>query len=371
MLSARHIPLLVVAPLLSVVTVYIQFKALPGGGYPYLESSQIQRHDAVLAGTAGDPWQYRVLSEWVVEVVLDLCRSVGITFSNGFLIVRFAQNVGIFVLAFALYRALGIPSRAAYLGLGLVAWAMTQSLFDSDLQFNTYGDVIFYLAAALLIVKQRWWWLVPLVAVAALNRETIGLVPLLLVAGAAAVYGVRAAQTRRAVLVGGAALAAYAIVTVVLRAAVGPGEIILAYGKQPGTELLGYNVERPVTWINLFTTLNVLPFLALWWVRSWPRWLMGIALALVPIWFVVHFLSAVVAETRLFLVPLTVVFVPAVLAGAMATRASAPREAEEPAGYPSEAAPSGRWDAGSPPAPASAAGGARPASAARAARPSS
>ena len=368
MLSARHIPLLVVAALLSAVTVYIQFKAL---GYPYLETRQLERHEAVLNGTAGDPWQYRVLSEWAVEVVLDVCRTIGITFSNGFLIVRFLQNVLIFVLAFAWMRALAIPARAAYLGLALIAWAMTQALFDSDLQFNTYSDIIFYLAAALLIVRRRWGWLIPLVALGALNRETIGLVPVMLVAGAVAVYGLRAPETKRAALYAGAAFAAYALVTVVLRAAVGPGEIVLAYGQHPGSELFSYNVERPVSWTNLFVTLNVLPFLALWWIRDWPRWLLGFGAAVVPVWFAVHFVSAVVAETRLFLVPLALVFVPGVLAGVTAMRTSGPAAGTASTGYPSAATPSGPWDADSRLEPASASAGAEPASAARAGRPSS
>jgi hypothetical protein len=38
----------------------------------------IQRHQAVMDGRAGNPWQYRVLSEYIVEGMLRSARAIGI-----------------------------------------------------------------------------------------------------------------------------------------------------------------------------------------------------------------------------------------------------------------------------------------------------
>ena len=59
-----------------------------------------------------------------------------------------------------------------------------QSLDDcfdgSDIQFNTFFDVTFYLLAGLCILQKRFVWIVPITLLAALNRETSGLIPFLL-----------------------------------------------------------------------------------------------------------------------------------------------------------------------------------------------
>ena len=51
------------------------------------------------------------------------------------------------------------------------------------------------------------------------------------------------------------------------------------------------------------------------WSGVWPRELKGFFWAMVPAWIVVHFPLSQVAETRLFLVPQFMVFVPGALFG--------------------------------------------------------
>ena len=60
-------------------------------------------------------------------------------------------------------------------------------------------------------------------------------------------------------------------------------------------------------------TLNVLPLLSALSYRAWPLALKAILWSVVPAWLVVHFLGAMAAETRLFLVPCTMVFIPGAL----------------------------------------------------------
>jgi len=62
----------------------------------------------------------------------------------------------------------------------LLAFSIKNGFYDNDLSFNTYFDVIFYLSAVLLILKRRYFWVVLLMIPAALNRETSGAIPLLM-----------------------------------------------------------------------------------------------------------------------------------------------------------------------------------------------
>jgi hypothetical protein len=56
--------------------------------------------------------------------------------------------------------------------------------------------------------------------------------------------------------------------------------------------------------------LSFAPFLGLIAFRQSPLVLKRFAIALVPVWILVHFLGSVVSEARLFLVPQILVFIP-------------------------------------------------------------
>ena len=58
-----------------------------------------------------------------------------------------------------------------------------------------------------------------------------------------------------------------------------------------------------------------MPFIALWRLRHWPAPLKTFGLAVVPVWLAVHLFAAVIAETRLLLVPYALVAIPGALAG--------------------------------------------------------
>src|SRR2546427_11592439 len=63
------------ALLLSLFTVFLHLKAL---GRAYVLDYQVPRHLALMAGTAGNPWQYRVLSAWIVEAAHRVFAAVGV-----------------------------------------------------------------------------------------------------------------------------------------------------------------------------------------------------------------------------------------------------------------------------------------------------
>jgi hypothetical protein len=73
------------------------------------------------------------------------------------------------------------------------------------------------------------------------------------------------------------------------------------------------NLSDTRTVALLAATMNVLPLITLWRLRRLPAILRGFFWILVPVWFAVHAYIARLKETRYFLVPLAVVFIPAVL----------------------------------------------------------
>ena len=312
-------PALIVA--LALATVYVQYRGLledSGGRDPqqFIEVDLRERHDAILDHTQGDPWRYRLLSEWGAEASLQAADAAGFGKPAvvGFLGFRVLQNLAIFWMMWLYLRKLGIGWYESLFGLGLLAWGFTQALFHQAMSFNTYGDIAFYLAAGLLILHRRWWWVVPLTVAAAVNRETSGLIPVMLMAMAWPL-GWRSEEGRRALRIGAVALVAFAATYGIVRLAVGPGFFIKANGQDPGLDLFDYNVARGQTWDLVFQTLNILPLLALLAWRRWPPELKAFGVAIVPAWIAIHLFTSVLAESRLLLVPLALVFIPGVLAG--------------------------------------------------------
>ncbi len=127
-------------------------------GLAYLETgNQIQRHQAVLDGTAGNPWQYRVLATYLVNLVLVAFEDLHVPHSTAaaFMLARLVQDTSILLLAFMFYRRLGLPCLFPLLGMALLAWSIGYSHFDSDLSFSVFFDVIFYLLAGLCIFQGK------------------------------------------------------------------------------------------------------------------------------------------------------------------------------------------------------------------------
>jgi hypothetical protein len=125
--------------------------------------------------------------------------------------------------------------------------------------------------------------------------------------------GARTDDGRRAVRYGAAALAAFAITIASVRLIVGSAPLFKPFNLSPGFDYVRYNLRTGLTWEYLFRTLNIVPFVALAGLARWPRELKAFAIAIVPLWALVHLLASILAETRLLLVPYAVVFVPGAL----------------------------------------------------------
>jgi len=295
---------------LSIVTVWLQVQHLPEG-IRSLSDLQLPRHNAVITGQAPNPWRYRLLSEMVAELFIRMFQlfSIQQPYVPGLLFLRLLQNIAIFSLALALYQKLSGSKTLGLLGMLVLASSMTHVFYDSDLSFNTYFDVVFYLAATLLLLSDNFICAALVVPFAALNRETSALIPVMMFAALAARGEWRRSDLTSAI----AAAFAFLLVFVGLRLIMPARPLFVPHGQQLGLPLLVYNFARTITWSGLFATLGVAPVIGLLYLRSWTRLWRAFLVVVVPVWFLAHFLGGVVAETRLFLVPEAIVFVPGAL----------------------------------------------------------
>lgn len=279
-------------------------------------SVQIERHEKMLAGESEfyNPWQYRVFSMWVLEGVIQAFESTfpGKPAIIPYLFLNYLQFILIFWL-FIIYLRLLRVSNPYLLGCGLIilCYSMASSYFRSDLSFNTYFDIAFYLLAAVIILQKRYWWIVPLTFVAALNRETSGFIPLMLLAP----YSLESLKStpREKWMIAGISLLLFAIVFASVR---------LYYGYQPGyginnmsspADFLVFNFTFFRLYPLLIGTLSIVPILILFGLKHLPPVIRSWFWLIVPLWFVIHFIKSNAMETRLFLVPQVLIFVPALL----------------------------------------------------------
>jgi len=306
------------------MTVSLQVQTL---GRAYLETEQVKRHTNVLQRRTGSPYQYRVFSEYLVQGIFRVfewlrCPHPLLT---AFIGTRLLQNFLIFLLAALYYYKLGFPVFHTLLALSFLFWGMSHAFYNSDLSFNTYSDIICYLAAGLLILHERPVWIIPLTAIAALNRETSGLIPFLLLAEYWRIHRQEKklhpsffpTEPEKTLVIAGIALLVYATIFIGLRLVLGFRPLVLPPGNyRPGIEIFLYNVCRVQTWIHLFATVGILPALALLSFRRWPAVLQYFFWILVPAWLSIHILASLLAETRLILTPYALIFVPGAVWGA-------------------------------------------------------
>ena len=287
---------------LALFTVWAQFENPEIKGRTEL---QIERHNAVMHGEADAPWQYRVFAEGVVDGV---AKFIG--YFNAFVLVRVVQNLLIFMLAWMYFREWNFSIPLTIFGLTLLTGALLNAFHQSDLSFNIYFDIIFYLLALLLISERDYVWLPALTLIAALNRETSGLIPLLALASLSTVEA--GSPKRRALTLTVISFLLWVAVTLALRLLYPNLEIMTPYNVQPGMDLLRFNLA-PSSLYLLFLGLGLVPLAGLLAYPHWPRLLKYYFVAVIPLWLLIHLFLSVVGETRLFLVPMTIVLIPCAL----------------------------------------------------------
>jgi hypothetical protein len=268
---------------------------------------------------AGNPWQYRVLSEGVTEAFLRLGGALGIASPvPAFLFFRILQNAAIFLLATACYRRLKLSEGTIPLGLIAIAWGMTYATYNSDLHFSTYSEIVFYLLALLAVIEGRDWWIPPLTLLAALNRETAVFIPLFFLFSRIRFprnrfRGIKPELGRRSAEIFLASVLLYVAAYFGLRWSLGWRSFIDAWGA-PGLLRLRDNLTKGIGWQYVFLTVNAIPLLAVSSYRRWPKTLVGAFWGIALPWLIAHYAGkACLEETRFLLLPLAIVFIPGAL----------------------------------------------------------
>ena len=300
--------------LLSLITGFSQIKT---EGLAWQEANYLPRLEAAANHTAPAPWQYRVLTDRLVLAVchlavdLGLPRPIGLTFVT----LRLLQNLALFGLAFVFYRRLGIGAFLAILGLSAVAWGMTQANYGSTLAFAAYTDLLLYLAAALALLEGRYRWIVPITLVAALNRETSGLIPVMALAYAYARK--REGHAGRDVARPAAlALGLYFLIFAGLRLGYGVRPWVGdETGADPTFGFLLHNLTNDTAWGHAAGVLGIIPILALLTYRMWHPLLRPVFWSVAPAWILIHLLLVPLGESRALLLPQLLIFIPGLLCG--------------------------------------------------------
>lgn len=303
------------------------FSQIKTEGLSWQETHYLPRLEAIAAGTAPAPAQYRLLTNRAVLLTVRLAEDWGLPRPAGlaFIAWRLALNFAVLGLAYAFYRSLGIAPWLALLGLSALTWGMTQANYGSDLAQDASADIAFYLAAVLAIRARRYAWIPAITLLSALNRETAGLIPVMLLASAVT----RTPQfglDRQMARYGAIALAVYGLAAVAILAAFGirPWEG-LATGASPYTGFLFHNLSSDAAWGHSVGVLGIVPLLALWVWRAWPDFLRPIMWSVVPAWCLLHLFLAPLDQARVLLLPQALVFLPALLYAIQEARTPLPQ----------------------------------------------
>jgi hypothetical protein len=298
-----------------VISIFIVYKQATDANSISLQE-HVARHERMLASESEfyNPWQYRIFSAYVTEGFYQIVHAVvpRIDRATAFLIFRFAQNLFIFWIAYLYFNALAI--RNPFLKLGgilLLAYSMAHSVFQSDLSFNTYFDVLFYLLGAYLIIKEKYNWVIALMIVAALNRETSLLIPAMLVIPF--IQWKKLSMPRQILWMGVLSTTVFLIVFVVVRWHYGYRPAQGIHGMKSFTDYLKFNLSFFRMYPELIGTLTFIPIFVLLYIKRLPKILQQWFWIVCPAWFLIHMAYSTAIETRLFLVPHALIFIPAFL----------------------------------------------------------
>ncbi len=91
--------------LLSIATVYAQVNDL---SVRFIRIQQEKVHLQMIGGVAGNPWQYRILADWIISFLITWVNGLGIARPQfvSFIAFRFLQCILIFLAAAIYYRKL-------------------------------------------------------------------------------------------------------------------------------------------------------------------------------------------------------------------------------------------------------------------------
>lgn len=316
---------LLLLALFSVLSLYCVYEQV-ADGHSITMAEQKGRHERFMQANSDffNPWQYRVLSPYLLEGVIQVWnKGVGLLGSRvpvsenvnyiPFLLFRFFQNILIFFAAVAFYKALGIKNQSLLLfGILMLGLNMSNSTYGSDLSMNTYFDVFFYLVAGYLIVNRKNIWIIPLTFIAALNRETSAFIPVMFLLFNLDFSNFRL-PSRKVITVFSLSVLLFLAAYISPRVFYGIKEYHGINGIDTPFEFLKFNLTYGAFYPEMFGTLGFVAVIALLRYKYWNSTLKLFFWLIVPFWFGFHIMMSQAMETRLFLVPQALIFLPAAL----------------------------------------------------------
>src|SRR5690606_5378018 len=262
-----------------------------------------------------NPWQYRIFSTYLLEFFIRVFSKVSFLDNEyiPYFFLRFLQNVLIFYVAFKFYKSLEISSNyLIIIGILILGYNMSNSVFQSELSFNTYFDILFYLAAGYFVLNRHSYYIIPITILAAFNRETGILIPFMLLFTAID-FRERRIVNKKDITIALLSLLLFVMIFVGLRVHYGMPAALGIHGMSSPSDFFMFNITFFRMYPELFGTLGVIPLILIFQFGKLSRFLKFLFFLVVPIWFVVHFIKSTAVETRLFLVPQALVFIPACL----------------------------------------------------------
>lgn len=287
---------------LSVMTVLIQAYKLPGS-FEYIAKDQFFRHNAVLEGTAGNPWVYRVGSEYLLFLWHKFISVFNLDFVAASISFRIIQNFVIFMLI-SKFISIYVTRDSKYLAMLLFAYITLNSNWNSDLSFNIYTELIVCLSFAILYHEKKILGCYLVVFLGVLNRETSIYLAIFM-------FSFMNKPVKRDYTFAFKLLFLGLATYLSIRMIIGPR----AYMRYECCSVpLGYlkrNFESQSIFFFSQTMFALILVIIVCWKSIIPRYKRGIILT-IP-WILIHFCATFVEETRLFLVPTILIYLPAVL----------------------------------------------------------
>lgn len=252
----------------------------PSAIYVGVEELQREWHQRIMTNQALAPFQYRILSELILEGFLRLGRQAEWREITILIAFKAFLHLVIFSLAFIFFRQCGLGTGYSLCGVFFIFYAILASYYNEDLNYYQYLDFIFSLAAFILILKGIDSLLISLVGLAMFNKETALALPFIYLANRLEfaeidfwkrpkAFFLATVQTtknfRMVMLRFGACFVLAIVVYFGLRLYFGTDRAFSSIPKTgPGWELFKWNLAQKNFYLNWLVFFNFL-LLAPWW----------------------------------------------------------------------------------------------------------
>ena len=134
--STRSILALALVLFASLATSVYEFRTW---NYSDLVGGLFGQHMLVLRGEAGNPVQYRALPEYLWDwlIRLQTARGSGDPVYTSLEVLRYSQNLLLFLLAYTYFRRLGLGLQAALLGMAVFTLMLTSAVAPNWLRLSS------------------------------------------------------------------------------------------------------------------------------------------------------------------------------------------------------------------------------------------